>query len=114
MVIGLCPKGIRQSRNVNVSKLRFAYGGWPPVGLAATDIPFCDGLSRETAHFGPNPGREPFGAKFWQFGGFRAAIKTAFLNYWETARFGPNPGREPFGARFWQFAGFQAAIKSAF
>ena len=91
-----------------------AYGGWPPVGLAATDIPFCDGLSRETARFGPNPGREPFGAKFWQFGGFRAAIKTAFWDYWETARFGSNPGREPIGAKFWQFGGFRAAIKTAF
>ena len=68
----------------------------------------------ETARFGSNPGREPFGAKFWQFGGFRAAIKTAFWDYWETARFGPNPGREPFGAKFWQFGGFWAASKTAF
>ena len=68
----------------------------------------------ETARFGPNPGREPFGAKFWHFGGFWAAIKTAFWDYWETARFGPNPGREPFGAKFWQFGGFRAASKTAF
>ena len=65
----------------------------------------------ETARFGPNSGREPFGAKFWQFGGFKAAIKTAFWNYWETARFGPNPSREPFGAKFW--LGSHAARNSA-
>ena len=41
----------------------------------------------ETARFGPNPGREPFGARFWQFAGFWAAIKTAFWDDWETARF---------------------------
>ena len=68
----------------------------------------------ETARFGPNPGREPFGAGFWQFAGFWAAIKTAFWDDWETARFGPNPGREPFGAKFWPFGGFRAAIKTAF
>ena len=72
------------------------------------------GSSRSWARFWSNPGREPFGAKFWQFGGFRAAIKTAFWDYWETVRFGPNPGREPFGAKFWQFGGFRAAIKTAF
>ena len=32
----------------------------------------------ETAVFEPNPGREPFGARFWQFAGFPAAIKGAF------------------------------------
>ena len=26
----------------------------------------------ETAVFGPNPGREPFGARFWQFGSLPA------------------------------------------
>ena len=59
----------------------------------------------ETARFGA--GREPFGAKFWQFGGFRAAIKTAIGKRpvlgnrllgaaGKPARFGSNPGREPF------------------
>ena len=52
----------------------------------------------ETARFGPNPGREAFW-RFWQFGGFRAAIKTGLLGFRETARFGPNPGREPFASQ---------------
>ena len=68
----------------------------------------------ETARFGSNPGREPFGARFWQFGGFRATIERAFWDHWETARFGSNPGREPFGAKFWQFGGFWVAVKFAF
>ena len=88
-------------------------GFWKPPGsfweasgkLPETAVPLCQsrGGQRTPRHkrFSRNPGREPFGAKFWQFGGFRAVIKTAFWDYWETARFGPNPGREPFGAKFW-------------
>ena len=174
MVIGLCPKGIRQSRNVNVSKLRFASGGWPSVGLVATDIPFCGGLSQETARLEPNFGNlaasgpqlkppsgtirkrpgfgqilagsllepnfgnlaasgpqvkppsgtigkrpvlgqilagEPFGDKFWQFGGFKAAIKTAFWNYKETARFGPNPSRDLLEPNFSNLAASRPQLK---
>ena len=43
--------------------------------------------SWETAVLEPKPGREPFGARFWQFAGLAgspAASKRAFWDYWET------------------------------
>ena len=36
-------------------------------------------------NFGPNPGREPFGARFWPFGRFWAAIKSTFWDHWKRA-----------------------------
>ena len=50
--------------------------------------------------FGPNPGREPFGWRFWGFRGSGAGDQIASMEMSRNGRFGPNPGREPFGARF--------------
>ena len=54
--------------------------------------------------------REPFGDRFWQFGGFPAGKR--LLELLGNGPFGLNPGREPFGARFWHFAGFWKPLGS--
>ena len=35
--------------------------------------------------FGPNPGQEPFGARFWQFGACQLAIEICLWKPWEWA-----------------------------
>ena len=59
--------------------------------------------------------REPFGAKFWQFGGFRAATKTAFCDYWETVRFGSKSWPDSFWIQIlavWRLLGRQLKAPS--
>ena len=59
--------------------------------------------------FEPNPGREPFGARFWEFDGSSAGCQLVTAGLSRIVRFEPNPGRGPFGARFWEFGGFWAS-----
>ena len=68
----------------------------------------------ETARFGPNPGREPFGARFWQFAGFPAASKRAFWDYWETAVLGQILAGSALEPEFGNLEASRPAIKSAF
>ena len=56
--------------------------------------------------FEPNPGREPFGARFWEFDGSSAGYQLATAGMSRNSRFEPNPDRQPFGARFWECGGF--------
>ena len=49
---------------------------------------------------GANPDREPFGAKFVDFGRLQAGNYKRLLGALGNSRFGPNPGQEPFGGRF--------------
>ena len=64
--------------------------------------------------FRSNPGQEPFGARFWQFGGFRTAIKTAFWDYWETAVCGKILAGSLLEPDFSNLEASRPAIKSAF